>query len=217
MPCIIGYLRSYMNDQNLQSQLDQLKAVGATNIFQEQTEGAKLDRPQLDKLMAEVRDGDTVVITSLGHIAHNTKHLLEVVETLNTAGVTFKVIDSEIDTSTPTGKGLRMLLFAITDFERQTVREKQAEGIERAKREGRYKGRKPTARAKTEEVLSLDSQGLTRQKIADQAGIGVASVYRILKNDAASQKKQNKPLIKSVDKQKRVSKHEPHPEQLSLF
>jgi DNA invertase Pin-like site-specific DNA recombinase len=206
-----------MNGQNLQSQLDQLKAAGVTKIFQEQPEGVKLDRSQLDKLMADIRKGDTVVITSLDRIAHNTKHLLDIVESLNTAGVTFKVIDNGIDTSTPHGKVIPMLLGAITNFERQIVRKRQAEGIDKAKREGRYKGRKPTAMAKTEEVLSLNIQGLTRQKIADQLGIGVASVYRILKNHATSQKKQNKPLKKSVDKQKRVSKHELHPVQLSLF
>jgi len=214
---IIGYLRDISNGQSVQSQIDQLKAAGATKIFQEQPAAAKRDRSQLNMLMADIREGDTVVVTSLDRIAHNIKHLREVVESLAAAGVAFKVIDNGIDTSTPHGSIIRMLLGAITDFEQRMVRERQSEGIDRAKREGRYKGRKPTAMAKKEEVLALNAQGLTKQKIADQLKIGIASVYRILKRHAASQNKNQK---KTADKKKRVErkpKRETYPEQLSFF
>lgn len=220
MTHIIGYLRPDKNGKNIQTQLDQLKAAGATKIIQEQSTDAKGGRPQLDKLLADVRDGDTVVITSFDRIAHNTKHLSRIVESLAAVGVTFKVIDYGIDTSTPQGEIIRTLLGAITDFEQQVVRERQAEGIDRAKREGRYKGRKPTARAKTEEVMALNAQGLTKQRIADQLEIGVASVYRILKNHPSAQKKRTKPLKKLVVKQERVTRkptQESSAEQLSLF
>ena len=220
MTHIIGYLRPDKNGKNIQTQLDQLKAAGATKIIQEQPTDAKGDRPQLDKLIADVRHGDTVVITSFDRIAHNTKHLSRIVESLAAVGVTFKVIDYGIDTSTPQGEIIRTLLGAITDFEQQVVRERQAEGIDRAKREGRYKGRKPTARAKTEEVMALNAQGLTKQKIADQLEIGVASVYRILKNHPTAQKKRTKPLKKLVVKQERVTRkptRQSSAEQLSLF
>ena len=216
MTRIIGYLRHDTQSKDLQSELDQLKAAGANLIVQERTAGTQLKAPELDKLMADVRAGDTVVVVSLDRIAHNTRHLLEIVETLNAAGATFKILDHGIDTSTPHGQVLPVLLCAITDFERQIVRARQAEGIERAKQDGRYKGRKPTARAKTAEVLTLSAQGLTRQKIADQLGIGVASVYRILKNQAATQKKRKKPVVK----QKRVESQPapvPQSEQLTLF
>jgi len=160
------------------------------------------------------------MVTSLDRIAHNTRHLLEVVESLNAVGAIFKVIDNGIDTSTPQGEVLRQLLGAITDFERQVVRERQAMGIARAKQAGRYKGRKPTAMAKTDEVLALNAQGLTRQKIADQLGIGVASVYRILKNHTTPKKTRKKIQKKPVDKPKRVERkpiREPDTEQLSFF
>ena len=113
-----------------------------------------------------------------------------------------------------------MLLGAITDFERQVVRERQAMGIAKAKQAGRYKGRKPTAMAKTDEVLTLNAQGLTRQKIAEQLGIGVASVYRILKNHTTPKKTRKKVPKKPVDKPKRVERkptREPDAEQLSFF
>ena len=220
MPSNTGYLRPDINGQNVQSQLDLLKASGANKIVREKPAGTKLDRPQLDKLISDARDGDSVVVTSLYRLADNTKHLLEIVESLNAAGASLKIIDNGIDTSPPYGEVIRVLLGAITDFERQVVRERQAVGIAKAKQAGRYKGRKPTAMAKTDEVLALNTQGLTRQKIADQLGIGVASVYRILKNHTTPKKIRKKVQKKPVDKPKRVERkptREPEAEQLSLF
>jgi DNA invertase Pin-like site-specific DNA recombinase len=220
MPRIIGYLRPNVHGQDVQSQLNQLKAAGATKVFEEQYTDGRRDRSQLDKLMAEVRDGDTVVVTCFDRIALNVKHLLEIVESLNDVGVTFRVIDNGIDTSSPHGEIIRVLLGSIVEFERQMVRERQATGIAKAKREGRYKGRKPTARAKTDEVLALNAQGLTRQKIADQLGIGVASVYRILKNHTSPEKIRKNLQKKPVDNTKRANRkqaRQPAAEQLSFF
>jgi DNA invertase Pin-like site-specific DNA recombinase len=220
MPSIIGYLKLDIDGQNVQSQLEQLKASGASKIVKEKPAGTKRKRPQLDSLIEDVQVGDTVVATSLYRIADNTKHLLEIIESLNAAGVSLKIIDCGIDTSTPQGEVMRVLLGAITDFERQVMRERQAVGIAKAKQAGRYKGRKPTAMAKADEVLALNAQGLTRQKIADQLGIGVASVYRILKNHKTPKKTRKKVQKKPVDKPKRVEhkpKREPDTEQLSFF
>lgn len=132
MSNILGYLRSDIIKQNVQLQLDQLKAAGVSRIYQEKPSDKKRNTPQLDKLMAEALDGDTVVVTSLDRIAHNTMHLLEIVESLKAAGVTFKVIDSGIDTSTSHGEVMCMLLRAIVDFERQVLRERQSAGIAKA-------------------------------------------------------------------------------------
>lgn len=224
MSNILGYLRSDIIKQNVQPQLDQLRAAGVSRIYQEKPSDKKRNTPQLDKLMAEALDGDTVVVTSLDRIANNTMHLLEIVESLKAAGVTFKVIDSGIDTSTSHGEVMCMLLRAIVDFERQVLRERQSAGIAKAKREGRYKGRKPTARAKADGVLALNEQGLTRQKIADELGIGVASVYRVLKAHTVP-KKPGKDIAKkpekiTADKKKRVERkptREADTEQLSFF
>ena len=220
MPSIIGYLRPDIDGQNVQSQLDLLKASGASKIVQEKPSGTKRDRPYLDKLLSEVQGGDSVVVTSLDRIAHNTRSLQEIVEALSAAGASLKVLDNGIDTTTSHGQVIRMLLGAITDFEQRMLRESQAVGIARAKQEGRYKGRKPTAMAKADEALALNAQGLTRQKIADQLGIGVASVYRILKNHTTPKKTRKKAQKKPVDKPKRVErkpKSEPDAEQLSFF
>lgn len=223
MSNIIGYLRPDINELNPQLQLDKLKAAGASKIFQEKTDQAICTRPQLDKLMMAVEAGDTLVVTSLDRIARNTQHLFEVLETLNAIGVTFKVLDNGIDTSSLHGENLHMLLGMIVDFERQVVRERQSMGIAKAKREGRYKGRKPTARAKSDEVMALNKQGLTRQKIAEELGIGVASVYRILKANTEikkPRKKGTKKPVKPVDKQKQVERkptRKADEKQLSFF
>jgi len=218
-----GYLRSGIK-QNIQSQLDQLEVSGVSKIYQEKSSDNHRNRPQWDKLMAEVLNGDTVVVTSLDRVAHNTRHLLEIVESLTAAGVTFKVIDCGIDTSTSHGEVLRKLLGALVDFERQILRERQSAGIAQAKREGRYKGRKPTARAKTDEVLALNEKGLTRQKIADELGIGVASVYRILKTHTVPKKpgrkiakKPEKIPVAKKQRGERKPAREADTEQLSFF
>lgn len=219
MSRILGYLSQGFDGQSAQVQFSRLKAAGAAKVFREQSTAGKRDRPQLDELMKAVGAGDTLLVTSLFHLAHNTQHLLEIVEALNATGVSLKVIDCGIDTSSPHGEVIVLLLGAIADFERQKVRERQAAGIARAKREGRYKGRKPTARAKTDEVLALNAQGLTRQKIADQLGIGVASVYRILKNHTTPQMTGRKARQKPAGKPKRGIRKPPREpaEQLSLF
>jgi DNA invertase Pin-like site-specific DNA recombinase len=86
----------------------------------------------------------------------------------------------QLDTRTPTGKLMLTMLAAVAEFERDMMLERQREGIAKAKSEGAYKGRKPTARAKADEVLALAEAGTTREEIARQTGIGIASVYRIL-------------------------------------
>lgn len=224
MPNILGYIRAEINEKNLRVQFDQLKAAQVSKIYREKPSDNKCNRPQWDKLMAEALVGDTVVVTSINRVAHNAKHLLEILESLNAAGVTFKAIDSGIDTSTSHGEVLRLLLGALVDFERQVLRERQSAGIAQAKREGRYKGRKPTARAKAGEVLALNEKGLTRQMIADELGIGVASVYRILKTHTAPKKPGREVVKKSektpVAKKKRVERKPSRAadaEQLSLF
>ena len=167
MSQVIGYARVSTTDQSLDTQVKQLQDAGIDKLYQEKISGVKRDRPKLNDLLDFVREGDTVVVTKLDRIARSTKHLLEIVEILQDRGVTFKVLNIALDTSTPTGKLMLTMLGAIATFEREMMLERQAEGIARAKSEGRYKGRKPTAKAKTKDIIELEGQGLTRQSIAD--------------------------------------------------
>ncbi len=178
---VIGYARVNTTDQDLDVQLETLKQAGATRIYREKISGVKKGRPELVAMLDYVRDEDTVIVTKLDRIARSTKHLLEIVDQLQDKGVSFKVLNIDLDTSTPTGKLMLTMLGAIATFEREMMLERQAEGIAIAKQKGKYKGRKPTAKAKAPQVFGLLAQGLTKQAIAIQLGIGVASVYRVIK------------------------------------
>lgn len=175
----IGYARVSTEGQELTAQLEQLQATGVNKVFQEKASGVKQDRPQLAAMLDYVREGDTVVVCKLDRIARSTKHLLEIVESLDAKKVSFQVLNINLDTSTPTGKLMLSMLAAIGQFEREMMLERQREGIRIAKDAGAYKGRKPTAREQAEKVMELIGQGKTKQAVADEIGIGVASVYRI--------------------------------------
>jgi DNA invertase Pin-like site-specific DNA recombinase len=178
---IVGYARVSTEEQELTAQMELLEAVPCDKIFKEKASGAKVDRPQLSAMLDYVREGDTVVVCKLDRIARSTKHLLEIVEFLETKQVAFRVLNINLDTSTPTGKLMLTMLGAVATFEREMMLERQKEGIRIAKDKGIYKGRKPTARAQAEIVLELLGQGKTKQAVADQLQIGIASVYRIQK------------------------------------
>jgi DNA invertase Pin-like site-specific DNA recombinase len=177
----IGYARVSTEGQGLTAQLEQLQSARVDKVYQEKASGVKQDRPQLAAMLEHVREGDTVVVCKLDRIARSTKHLLEIVEALDAKKVSFQVLNINLDTSTPTGKLMLSMLAAIGQFEREMMLERQREGIRLAKDAGAYKGRKPTARAKSAKVVELISQGMTKEAAAKEMGIGVASVYRILK------------------------------------
>ena len=176
---LVGYARVSTVGQSLDTQLQAL--AECSTIFQEKVSGARDDRPQLAQLLNFVREGDVVLVTKLDRLARNTRHLLEISEYLQSKQVALRILNLGINTSTPTGKLMLTMIGAIATFERELMLERQAEGIELAKQRGVYKGRKPTAMAKGNEVLALLARGLTKAETARQAGISVSSVQRILK------------------------------------
>lgn len=177
---IVGYARVSTTGQSLDIQMQQLQAAGCQKVFQEKASGAVKDRQQLAAALDYVREGDHLVVCRLDRIARSTQHLLEIVDGLEGKGVAFKVLSLDLDTTTPTGKLTLTLLGGIATFERELMLERQAEGIAKAKAQGKYQGRKPTAKAKAGLVRELAAKGIPRQQIAERAGIGIASVYRLL-------------------------------------
>lgn len=176
---LLGYARVSTVGQSLDTQLQAL--ADCNTIFQEKVSGARDDRPQLALLLDVVCEGDVVIVTKLDRLARNTRHLLEISEHLQHKRVALRILNLGINTSTPTGKLMLTMIGAIATFERELMLERQAEGIELAKQRGVYKGRKPTAMARREEVLALIAQGLTKAEIARQVGISRSSVQRIIK------------------------------------
>lgn len=179
---LIGYARTSTVEQiaGFEAQLSTLAAEGCERVFQEQVSSVA-ERKELEDAIAFARSGDTFIVTKLDRLARNTQHLLEIVQRLEAKGVSLKVLNLGLDTSTPTGKLMLTMLGAVGQFEREIMLERQKEGVAKAKAEGKYKGRKPTAQAKKDQVLALVAKGFTKEAVADELGIGVASVYRILK------------------------------------
>jgi len=178
---MIGYARVSSKDQKLEVQLEALNKLGVDRIYKEKASGADSDRVELAAMLDYVRQGDTVICCKLDRIARSTKHLLDIVETIKVKGATLRVLNIDLDTSTPTGKLMLTMLGAIATFEREMMLERQADGIAKAKEAGVYIGRKPTAKAKSTEVMEALGQGRTKEAVAAELGIGVASVYRIAK------------------------------------
>lgn len=181
---IVGYARTSTVEQSagLDAQVRDLKAAGAEDIFAEQVSSVA-QRPKLGEALRFVRKGDTLMVTKPDRLARSTVDLLGIAKTLDGRGVNLVVLSmggQQLDARSPTGKLMLTMLAAVAEFERNLMLERQREGIARAKAEGAYKGRKPTARAKAADVLRLAGEGAKREDIAAQLGIGIASVYRIL-------------------------------------
>lgn len=179
---IVGYARTSTVEQEagMDAQRRDLGAVGCDKVFSEQISSVDRDaRVELDAAIDFVREGDTLVVTKLDRLARSVPHLLELVDTLRAKGATLRILGMDIDTGTPTGKLMLSVLGSVAAFEREIMLERQREGIAKAKAEGKYKGRKPTAKAKAREVLQLLSEGVGATEIAKQTGMGRASVYRI--------------------------------------
>ena len=164
------------------AQIKELKQLGCEKIFKEQVSSVA-KRDQLEQALDFVREGDTFCVTKLDRLARSTQHLLEITSLLENKGVALNITNLGIDSSTATGKLMLTMIGAIGQFEREMMLERQREGIARAKAEGKYKGRKPTARAKKDEIVKLKSEGVGATQIANRLGIGRASVYRILNSN----------------------------------
>ena len=187
---IVGYARTSTLDQTagLETQQDDLAVAGCEKVFVEQVSSVDVKaREKLSEALDYIREGDTLVVTKLDRLARSVAHLLEILEALEAKGASLRILSMGIDTGTATGKLMLTILGGVAEFERSIMLERQREGIAKAKAAGKYKGRKPTARAKAKEVLALRKEGVGATEIARQLSIGRASVYRILDEVQAQQ------------------------------
>ena len=173
----IGYARSSTIDQEAgyQAQIKTLNAAGCEKIFAEKVSSVA-QRAELEAALDYAREGDSLVVTKLDRLARSVAHLVSIGERLDAKGV----LEQAIDTSTPTGRLMFNMLGAIAQFERELMLERQWEGVAKAKAEGKYKGRAPTARAKAGEVRRLHNEHIGPTEIAKRLQISRASVYRVL-------------------------------------
>lgn len=184
---IVGYARVSSFGQSLEIQQDKLNAFGCTRVFAEKRSGRQADsRPELQACLLFLRDGDTLVITKLDRMARSVLDLAKIAELLKKKGVALKVLDQAIDTSTPEGRLMFSLLGAFAQFENDIRAERQADGIQNAKRKGIAFGRR---RALTEEqcerIRTLrEEESFSASQLADRFNVGVATIYRALRGTA---------------------------------
>ena len=181
---LIGYARTSTQDQkySLEAQVEELKAAGCERLYQEEVSSVDSQRVELENALDYIREGDVLVVKKLDRLARSVADTVKIQERLEAKKAGLKILDLDIDTTTPGGR-LQFNLFAsIAQFEREVMLERQKVGIAKAKADGKYKGRKPTATEVKNKILEkAHTTKLTRQQIADEVGCGIATVYRILK------------------------------------
>jgi DNA invertase Pin-like site-specific DNA recombinase len=182
---LVGYARTSTVEQEagLEAQERDLRALGCEKLFKEHMSALATERPKLQEVLSFVREGDVLVVTKPDRLARSVRDLLNTVEELKSKKVALKVLSMGLDTSVPEGKLMLTVLGAVAEFERDIMLTRQREGIAKAKKEGRYRGRAPTARAKTNDIKLLAGQGLKKVEIARQLGIGLRSVFRVLRSN----------------------------------
>ena len=175
----IGYIRISTADQSTARQEVLMKELGVENVFIDRISGKNTNRPELQKMMAFVREGDTVIVESISRFARNTKDLLDLVEQLSAKQVEFISKKEAIDTTTPTGKFMLTVFGAVAELEREYILQRQREGIEIAKANGVYKGRKSIERSNFTEVVSLWRSGqITAVEAMKQLDMKSSTFYR---------------------------------------
>ena len=138
----IGYARVSTEEQNLDRQLDSLKEAGCEKIFQEKITGTKKERPELDKLMEQLRSGDLIIISDLTRLSRSVKDLFSLVDQIEKKGANIKSLkESWMDTSTPQGKLMFTIFAGISQFERDLISQRTLEGLAAARARGRNGGR----------------------------------------------------------------------------
>lgn len=177
---LVGYARVSSQGQKLDIQEEALRAAGCTEIYSEKKSGRDAkSRTALRDALHFVRKGDTLVVTRLDRLARSVADLLQVLETLAEQGVSFRCLQQpSVDTDSSSGRLMLTILGAVAAFEADIRKERQMEGIEKAKAAGVYKGRKPTI--DKEKIRELHSGGMGATQIAKELRIARASVYRAI-------------------------------------
>lgn len=176
---LVGYARVSSAGQSLEVQTDSLRAAGCEKLFMEKESGTSTDsRKALADALEFIREGDSFVVTRIDRLARSVSDLETIVAKVKAKGAFLKAVDQPIDTSSPAGIAFLQMLGVFAQFETAIRKERQMEGIAKAKSEGRYKGRKPTV--SVEQVKAMKAEGVRPVDIASKLGIARASVYRAL-------------------------------------
>lgn len=179
---IIGYARVSTEDQNLDGQLDALKAAGAERIFADKITGTARSRPELDRLIDQLRQGDVITVTKYDRLARSLRDLLDIVDVIQAQGAGFRSLAEDIDTTTPAGRLVFHVFASIAQFERERISERTKEGLEAARKRGRVGGRPPAlSAAQKAEVRRMRDEALRPiPEIADLFKVSDKTIRRVV-------------------------------------
>ena len=178
----IGYARVSTSVQNLDGQCDSLQQAGCERIYSEKISGAKTQRPELERMLDALREGDTVVITELTRLGRSVKELFSIIEKVHEAGASIKSLrETWLDTTTPQGNLLFTIFAGLSQFERDLIRQRTKDGLEAARARGRKGGRPKASYDKVETALKMyESKLHTIEEITGATGISRSSLYRAI-------------------------------------
>lgn len=179
---IIGYARVSTSGQSLDGQCDSLRQAGCERIYGEKVSGAKVQRPELERMLDALRDGDTVVITELTRLGRSVKDLFSIIERIHDAGASIRSIrETWLDTTTPQCNLLLTIFAGLSQFERDLTRQRTKQGLEAARARGRKGGRPKAATDKVDTALKMyDSRLHTIAEITKSTGISRSTLYRAI-------------------------------------
>lgn len=187
----IGYVRVSTKEQNTARQEELMKLLKVDRVYIDKMSGKDMERPFLQEMMNFVREGDSVVVESISRFARNTKDLLELTEQLNNKHVQFVSQKENIDTNTPAGKFMLTIFGAVAELEREYIRQRQREGIEIAKEQGKYKGRPAKQLDTFDEIYQQWKKGdITAKSASKQLNVSRSTFYRKVTSHEAN----NKPI-----------------------
>ena len=180
---VFGYARVSTEQQNLDRQIDMLEKYGVDFIYNEKMTGTKRNRPELEKLLERLTEGDTVVVESLSRLGRSTKDLIWLMETFNTKGVNLVSLKESIDTTTSTGKLLFTLMSALAQFERDVLADRTREGLAAARARGRKGGRPPINQEAVRKAIKMYRTGqYSVKEITDLTGVKPSTLYKHLRS-----------------------------------
>jgi DNA invertase Pin-like site-specific DNA recombinase len=185
----IGYARVSTRGQNDDSQVDELKAYGVDKLFVDHgISGKHAARPELDKALAYLRDGDVFVITRMSRAMRSLKHMIDLAEQLRERNIGLVVLKQDIDTTSAQGRLVFHIFAAMDEFQRELIVEGTREGLAAAKARGKLGGRKPSyTKHQAQTARDLHAKGeLTAEEIGCVIGVSRATVYRMLKDKEAA-------------------------------
>jgi DNA invertase Pin-like site-specific DNA recombinase len=177
----VGYARVSNDVPTTRGQVEALKGAGCERIFEDKGSAALRLRPQLDRALAELRPGDTLIVWRLDRLGRSLRHLLELAETLRDRGVALRSLTEALDTSTAAGKLLYVVLGAVAAFERDVIRERTVAGMRAAQSRGEHIGRPPAlGPAQIRTAHTMLTRGESVSHVAAVLGVGRSTLYRAI-------------------------------------